>query len=78
MNAVDARQLIATSLGIAPEEVRDELRFQSIAEWDSMGHVALMADLEDALRVEIDEDRMVELTSVSAIVEFVSKTSPER
>jgi citrate synthase len=64
-------QLIADSLKIAPEDVTDDLAYGSLPGWDSLAHVSLMLQLEAEYDVEIDEDVMVELTSVAAIRDFV-------
>jgi citrate synthase len=75
MNAVD--RVIADVLGIPLSRVSDELSFSSIPEWDSLNHVNLMLALEQEYGTEIDEDRMVELTSVAAIRRFVFEPQGE-
>jgi citrate synthase len=75
MNAVD--HVIADVLGISLAKVSDELSFSSIPEWDSLNHVNLMLALEQQYGTEIDEDRMVELTSVAAIRRFVLEPQGE-
>ncbi len=70
MNGVD--QLIAHTLGIAVESVSDDLEYQSIREWDSLGHVSLMVAIESAYGVEIDDDLTLTLRSVAAIREFLT------
>ncbi len=64
-------QVVAATLGISSGAVTDALEFNSIPEWDSLNHVNLMLALESAYGVEIDEDRMIELTNVRAIRDFV-------
>lgn len=66
-------QLVATTLGISAQSVTDDLAFSEVAEWDSLNHVNLMLALEGALHTEIDEDLMVQLTSVRAIREFAAQ-----
>ena len=68
----DISRLVATTLGIPIERVTDDLAFSEVAEWDSLNHVNLMLALEGALHIEIDEDQMVELTTVKAIREFAA------
>lgn len=63
--------VIAEALKIAPGEVRDDLAYGSIPSWDSLAHVSLMLQIEAEYDVEIDEDTMVELTTVGAIKEYV-------
>ncbi len=64
-------QLIAETLKIAPAEVADDLAYGGLPAWDSLAHVSLMLQLEAEYDIEIDEDMMVELTSVAAIRNFV-------
>ena len=62
--------IVAATLGISRDVVTDDLSFSDIPEWDSLNHVNLMLALEQRLRTEIDEDLMVQLTSVRAIRAF--------
>lgn len=68
MSSVD--QLIARTLGIAPERVTPALEYQSIKEWDSLGHVSLMVALEKAYGVPVDDELTLELRTVAAIRAF--------
>ena len=74
----DISRLVATTLGIPVERVTDDLAFSEVAEWDSLNHVNLMLALEAALQTEIDEDLMVELTTVKAIRAFAAQRSAGR
>ena len=74
----DISRLVATTLGIPVERVTDDLAFSEVAEWDSLNHVNLMLALEAALQTEINEDLMVELTTVKAIREFAAQRSAGR
>jgi citrate synthase len=65
-------QLVSTTLGIPVEAVTDDLAFNTIAEWDSLNHVNLMLALEAAYEREIDEDLMIELTTIRAIRVFAA------
>lgn len=67
----DLDDLIAAALKIAREKLSDDLEYGSIQEWDSLAHVNLMLSLESRYDLEIDEDTMVELTTVGAIRDFV-------
>ena len=69
------QELVAATLGIPASQVTDELAFSEVAQWDSLNHVNLMLALEQALQTEIDEDLMVQLTSVRAIRDFAATRS---
>jgi citrate synthase len=65
--------VVAQTLSLAPEKITDALTFGSVPEWDSLTHVNLMLALEAAFGVSIDEDAMVELTSLGAIRSFLAE-----
>lgn len=67
--------IIAQTLKIPPEQVQDDLEYGAIENWDSLGHVALMLQIESDYGVEIDEDTMVELTSVRAIKNYLEQAA---
>jgi citrate synthase len=74
MSSVDA--LIAHTLGIGEDRVTSALEYQSIREWDSLGHVSLMAALEAAYGVTIDDELTLALRSVPAIRAFAEGSTP--
>jgi citrate synthase len=69
-------EVIAGAFRISPARVTDALAFNAIPEWDSLAHMELMLALEAAYGVSIDEDQMIELTSVGAIRRFLNHGSP--
>jgi citrate synthase len=69
-------EVIAGTFRISPTKVTDALAFNAIPEWDSLAHMELMLALESAYGVSIDEDRMIELISVTAIRRFLKDGSP--
>ncbi len=62
--------IISQTLNISKSAIRDDLQYQSIAEWDSLNHIALMLAIEKAYNTEISEDMMLNLTSIAAIREY--------
>ncbi|KMS73048.1 citrate (Si)-synthase [Streptomyces regensis] len=64
--------LIATTLDLPLDQVTDTLEYQSVRQWDSLGHVALMVALENAYGWHADDKHTLDLRSVAAIKEFVS------
>lgn len=51
------------TFGVPKEQLNDELVYQSIAEWDSVGHMSLIAALEDTFDIMMDTDDIIELSS---------------
>lgn len=65
--------LIASTLDIPLAQVTETLEYQSIEQWDSLGHVALMVALEQAFGRPTEDELTVELRSVAAIKQFAAR-----
>jgi acyl carrier protein len=52
-----------TSTFQVEETVLPDLKYQDIAAWDSVGHMALMTALEEAFNIEMDIDDIIEFSS---------------
>lgn len=66
-------EIVARALILDPSQVTDELQYNSIPEWDSVAHMALIAELEDAYNVMLDTDDIVAMSSVGRIREILGK-----
>lgn len=60
-------EIVAKSLMLDAGKVHDELQYNSIPEWDSVAHMALIADLEDAYDIMLDTDDIIDMSSVAKI-----------
>lgn len=67
------RMLIVNALKIPQEEVIDELSFGDLPQWDSMGHMEVMMELESEYGVEINADTIAALTSIPAICTYLKE-----
>ena len=63
----------STALNIPAEQVTDELSYQGIAQWDSVAHMALVAELEAAFNVMLDTDDIIGMSSVSVARTILAK-----
>ena len=50
-----------------------DLKYQSINPWDSVGHMALMAALEDAFNVMLEMDDIVDFDSYQTGIKTLEK-----
>lgn len=65
--------LIAKALMIPEDRVVDDLQYNSIPEWDSVAHMALVAELEDSFEIMLDTDDIIAMSSVAKIREILAK-----
>jgi len=54
-----------------------ELKYQDISEWDSVGHMALMAALEEAFDIMLDTDDIIDFSSFQKGKEILKKYNVE-
>jgi len=73
MNAEKLTECVSRSLGIPRESVTDDLRYNTIEEWDSVGHMALVAELEGAFDVMFDTDDILAMSSVGKAREILTR-----
>lgn len=60
------------ALGITEDKLSG-LAYQAVPEWDSVGHMQLIAALEDAFDIMIDTDDIIDLSSYEKGKEIVAK-----
>ncbi len=65
--------IVAKTLMVPEDRVTDDLQYNSIPEWDSVAHMALVAELEDSYNVMLDTDDIVAMSSVGKIREIMKK-----
>ena len=60
-------------LELSIDEVSEELEYQGIPQWDSVGHMALIASLEDAFDIMMDTDDIIDFSSFKKGIELLKK-----
>ena len=64
------------SFGI-DESALDDLEFESILEWDSVGHMGLIAEIEEAFDIELEMDDVIDFSSYVKGKEILKKYKVE-
>jgi hypothetical protein len=49
MTTADLKKIVATALDVDPREVADDASTETLEAWDSLGHVAIVVALDEAL-----------------------------
>ncbi len=73
MNLDTLQECFSRSLGIPRERVTDDLAYNTIKEWDSVGHMALVAAIEEAFDVMFDTDDILGMSSVGKAREILTR-----
>ncbi len=61
---------------IDSDKVQD-LEYQSIEAWDSVGHMSLMASLEEAFNIEMEIDDIIDFSSYEVGIKILKKYNVE-
>ena len=59
------------------EKALEELEYQGIDEWDSVGHMELIAELEDGFDIMMDTDDIIDFSSYKKGIELLKKYQVE-
>jgi acyl carrier protein len=73
MNAEKLRECFSRSLGIPRERVTDDLAYNTLKEWDSVGHMALVVELEGEFNVMFDTDDILGMSTVAKAQEILTR-----
>ncbi|NLO79764.1 MAG: acyl carrier protein [Xanthomonadaceae bacterium] len=63
----DLERIIARVFGLPESQVDDDTSNQTIPNWDSMGHMTLVMELESAYGVSLSIDEVLMMTDVASI-----------
>ncbi len=66
-------KVFAASLGVKNDMITDELEYNSIPQWDSVAHMALIAELEEEFDVMLDTDNIIDMSSPRKAREILIK-----
>ena len=72
-NKVKLIKVFSDALGIDLSDVHDNLEYNTIPQWDSVGHMALVAALEKEFDVMFDTDDIIDMSSVEKAKEILLK-----
>jgi acyl carrier protein len=53
--------------------LRDDMSFDNVPGWDSVGHMSLITELERRFAIVLDMDEIVAIDSVGAVREIVAR-----
>lgn len=72
-NEQKLREIFAEALQIDVEQVTDTLSYNGIPEWDSIAHMALIAEIDNAFDTMLDTDDVLDMSSFAKAKEILVK-----
>ncbi|AHC35017.1 hypothetical protein A7317_10370 [Pseudomonas fluorescens] len=70
------KQIVAKVLGVNAEEIRNHENFVEAYGADSMSGIEILAGIEGAFQVRVDEAYLPQIISVDSILGFIHETLP--
>ena len=67
------KDVFINSLSIEFNKFSEKLKYNEIPEWDSIGHMTLMSGLEDAFKIALETDDIIDFSSYEKGKEILKK-----
>ena len=61
------------SFSIDKTKLNDKLVYESVPDWDSVGHMGLIAELEESFEIEMETDDIIDFSSFDKGKEILKK-----
>lgn len=71
-NVEKLAKVFADTFGISEAETKG-LQYQGIEQWDSVGHMTLVAAIEDDFDIQLDTDDIIDMSSFEKAQEILAK-----
>ena len=72
-NTEKYKKVFIESLSISGNDFKEDLKSNEIPEWDSIGHMTLMSGLEEAFKISLETDDIVDFSSYKKGKEILGK-----
>ena len=69
------KECFKEALEIDMKLINDSLKYNSVAEWDSIGHMTLMSALEEKFSISMDTDDIIDFSDFKKGIEILKKYS---
>ena len=67
------KNVFIESLSLKSDTFSEEIKYNDVAEWDSIGHMTLMSDLEEGFNISIDTDDIIDFSSFKKGIQILKK-----
>ena len=67
------KKIFIEALSIESSSFDEKIKYNDISEWDSIGHMTLMAALEEGFSISMETDDIVDFSSFKKGIEILKK-----
>ena len=72
-NKQKLKNIFKESLSISDEKINDNLKYNEIEEWDSIGHTTLMSAIEEEFKITLETDDIIDFSSFKKGIEILKR-----
>ena len=72
-NTEKYKEIFIRSLSMNASKFNEDIQYNEIDEWDSIGHMTLISDLEEGFGITIETDDIVDFSSFKKGKEILNK-----
>jgi len=72
-NSEKYQKIFIKALSIDESKFSEKLEYNQIPEWDSIGHMTLISELEEEFKVSIETDDIIDFSSFKKGTEILKK-----
>tara|TARA_B100000530_G_C15821861_1_gene433846 strand:- start:458 stop:697 length:240 start_codon:yes stop_codon:yes gene_type:complete len=76
-NKAKYQKIFIESLSIDTKAFNENLKYNEIPEWDSIGHMTLVSGLEDGFQISMETDDIVDFSSFKKGIDILKKYKVE-
>ncbi len=69
----DYKSIFIESLGINSKDFHQEIKYNEVNEWDSIGHMTLISALEEKFKITFETDDIVDFSSYKEGINILKK-----
>ena len=66
-------EVFINSFSLDKSKLNEKLVYESVSEWDSVGHMGMIAELEETFDIMLETDDIIEFDSYKKGIETLSK-----
>lgn len=70
-------EVFKTCFELKDDDLNEKLEYQSVEQWDSVGHMSMVGELEDAFDIMLEMDDIIDFSSYEKGKELLSKYGVE-
>ncbi|MBQ9632016.1 MAG: acyl carrier protein [Lachnospiraceae bacterium] len=70
-------ELVSQYCDLEPEEITMDMKFREDLGFNSLNFMTFLGDIEDNFDIEVDEEKVLELTTVQDALEYAAELTEE-